>query len=135
MFHLQTSGTPRELGKAHGRRLKAKICQLLDHYRHGFRDGTGGWRKGLDPESRRAFSLKRSEMIARIYPEEYFEDLKSRSVTGKAGTPEDIAEAVLYLCAPGSSWLTGEVLDINGGAHLKAYPDVMGHLTRLMEQA
>ncbi len=69
MFHLQTSGTPRELGKAHGRRLKAKICQLLDHYRHGFRDGTGGWRKGLDPESRRAFSLKRSEMIAHIYPE------------------------------------------------------------------
>jgi NAD(P)-dependent dehydrogenase (short-subunit alcohol dehydrogenase family) len=63
------------------------------------------------------------------------EDYVGNTALGRAGTPEDIAEAVLYLCAPGSSWLTGEVLDINGGAHLKAYPDVMGHLTRLMEQA
>jgi NAD(P)-dependent dehydrogenase (short-subunit alcohol dehydrogenase family) len=28
---------------------------------------------------------------------------------GRAGAPEDIANAVLYLCSPASSWLTGEV--------------------------
>jgi NAD(P)-dependent dehydrogenase (short-subunit alcohol dehydrogenase family) len=53
---------------------------------------------------------------------------------GRAGTPEDIANAVLYLCSPTSSWLTGEVLDINGGAHLKKYPDVMGHVMKLAAQ-
>lgn len=62
------------------------------------------------------------------------EDYVANTAIGRAGTPQDIAEAVLYLCSPGSSWLTGEVLDINGGAHLKRYPDVMGHLTKLMEQ-
>ena len=41
----------------------------------------------------------------------------------------------VYLCLSGSSWLTGEVLDINGGAHLKRYPDVMGHVMRLIEQS
>jgi 3-oxoacyl-[acyl-carrier protein] reductase len=61
--------------------------------------------------------------------EEYLEN----TALGRAGTPEDIAEAVLYLCSPKSSWLTGEVLDLNGGAHLKRYPDVMGHVMRLVE--
>ena len=63
------------------------------------------------------------------------EDYIDNTAIGRAGTPEDIANAVVYLCSPGSSWLTGEVLDINGGAHLKRYPDVMGHVMRLMEQA
>ena len=53
---------------------------------------------------------------------------------GRAGTPEDIAEAVVFLCSPQSSWMTGEVLDLNGGAHLKRYPDINEHLTRLMNQ-
>ncbi len=63
------------------------------------------------------------------------EDYVDNTAIGRAGTPEDIANAVVYLCSPGSSWLTGEVLDINGGAHLKRYPDVMGHVMRLIEQS
>ena len=34
-----------------------------------------------------------------------------------------------------ATWLTGEVLDLNGGAHMKRYPDVMGRLQRLMAGA
>jgi len=63
------------------------------------------------------------------------EDYVDNTAIGRAGTPEDIANAVVYLCCPGSSWLTGEVLDINGGAHLKRYPDVIGHVMRLIEQS
>ena len=62
------------------------------------------------------------------------EDYVENTALGRAGTPEDIAEAVLYLCSPKSSWLTGEVLDLNGGAHLKRYPDVMGHVMKLAAQ-
>ena len=61
--------------------------------------------------------------------EEYLEN----TALGRAGTPEDIANAVLYLCSPAASWLTGEVLDLNGGAHLKRYPDVLGHVMKLAE--
>ncbi|MGP4056801.1 SDR family NAD(P)-dependent oxidoreductase [Mycobacterium sp. 4D054] len=63
------------------------------------------------------------------------EDYVDNTALGRAGTPEDIANAVVYLCDPGSAWLTGEVLDINGGAHLKRYPDVMGHVMKLVEQS
>jgi 3-oxoacyl-[acyl-carrier protein] reductase len=48
---------------------------------------------------------------------------------GRAGTPEEIAEAVVFLCK--APWLTGEVLDLNGGAHMKRYPDILGHVMKL----
>ena len=51
---------------------------------------------------------------------------------GRAGTPEDIADAVVFLCK--APWLTGEVLDLNGGAHMKRYPDLMGHMMKLAAQ-
>jgi 3-oxoacyl-[acyl-carrier protein] reductase len=57
--------------------------------------------------------------------EEYVEN----TPLGRAGTPEDIAEAVLFLTK--AQWLTGEVLDLNGGAHMKRYPDIIGHVMKL----
>lgn len=34
---------------------------------------------------------------------------------GRLGTPEDLGAAVLYLCSPGASWVTGQCLRISGG--------------------
>jgi 3-oxoacyl-[acyl-carrier protein] reductase len=59
------------------------------------------------------------------------EEYLDNTPLGRAGTPEDVADAVVFLCSPKASWLTGEVLDLNGGAHLKRYPDVLSHVMRL----
>jgi 3-oxoacyl-[acyl-carrier protein] reductase len=61
------------------------------------------------------------------------EDYVENTALGRAGTPEEVADAVVFLCSPKSSWLTGEVLDLNGGAHLKRYPDVLGHVMKLTD--
>ncbi|OBG89358.1 short-chain dehydrogenase [Mycobacterium sp. NS-7484] len=61
--------------------------------------------------------------------EEYVEN----TALGRTGVPEDIAAAVVFICSPQASWLTGEVLDLNGGAHLKRYPDVLGHVMKLAQ--
>ncbi|OMC35763.1 short-chain dehydrogenase [Mycobacterium sp. GA-1841] len=61
--------------------------------------------------------------------EEYVEN----TALGRTGEPEDIAAAVVFVCSPQASWLTGEVLDLNGGAHLKRYPDVLGHVMKLAQ--
>ncbi|MDH3643997.1 MAG: SDR family oxidoreductase [Gammaproteobacteria bacterium] len=34
---------------------------------------------------------------------------------GRAGTPEDIAGAAVYLASTASSWMTGDTIEINGG--------------------
>jgi 3-oxoacyl-[acyl-carrier protein] reductase len=34
---------------------------------------------------------------------------------GRLGTPEDVAQAALFLASDASSWLTGLTLDVAGG--------------------
>lgn len=59
------------------------------------------------------------------------EDYVENTPIGRSGTPEDIAQAAVYLASDKASWITGEVLDINGGAHLMRYPDIGKHLAAL----
>jgi NAD(P)-dependent dehydrogenase (short-subunit alcohol dehydrogenase family) len=42
---------------------------------------------------------------------------------GRTGQPDDIARAVRFLCGPESSWITGTVLSVDGGHHLRRGPD------------
>ncbi|ANW66361.1 short-chain dehydrogenase [Mycobacterium sp. djl-10] len=62
--------------------------------------------------------------------EEYVEN----TVLGRTGTPQDIADAVAFLSSQKAAWLTGEVLDLNGGAHLKRYPNIHQHLVKFAGQ-
>jgi 3-oxoacyl-[acyl-carrier protein] reductase len=41
-----------------------------------------------------------------------------KTLTGRFGTPEELAAAVRYLCGPGSGHVTGQTLHVNGGAFL-----------------
>ncbi len=46
------------------------------------------------------------------------EAVASRTLLGRLGTPTDIAHAVLFLASGGSSFVTGHVLNVNGGSLL-----------------
>lgn len=42
---------------------------------------------------------------------------------GRIGTPEDVADAVEYFIDPKSSWVTGQILNVDGGlGHLRGLP-------------
>lgn len=56
------------------------------------------------------------------------DDYLANTPLGRAGTPQEVAEAVVF-CSR-AAWLTGDVIDLNGGAHTMRYPDLLGHVTR-----
>jgi pteridine reductase len=51
------------------------------------------------------------------YPESEREKYLRRVPLGRAGTPEDVAKAVLFFCTPGS-YVTGQILRLDGGRSL-----------------
>ncbi len=50
---------------------------------------------------------------------EYWERGAAGSVLGRLGEPEDIANAVAWLCSEKASFITGAVLDVNGGTVMR----------------
>jgi 2-hydroxycyclohexanecarboxyl-CoA dehydrogenase len=55
-------------------------------------------------EAQRAKLLPPSEILARAIP------------AGRVGTGEDIAAICAFLCSDASSYITGQVIGVNGGA-------------------
>jgi NAD(P)-dependent dehydrogenase (short-subunit alcohol dehydrogenase family) len=49
---------------------------------------------------------------------------------GRTGTAQEVAAVIRFLCSDEAGWLTGTVLDLNGGAHLRRYPDLLAHINR-----
>jgi len=49
------------------------------------------------------------------YSQEVLDKLKFGKAIGKDGMPEDVASAALFLASSMSDWITGAVLDVNGG--------------------
>ncbi|WP_243075437.1 SDR family oxidoreductase [Microbacterium sp. SS28] len=53
--------------------------------------------------------------FARALYEGREEEVASGYPLGRLGVPEDVAEAVAFLCGDGASWITGQVLTLDGG--------------------
>jgi NAD(P)-dependent dehydrogenase (short-subunit alcohol dehydrogenase family) len=47
--------------------------------------------------------------------EQAYEDIAQHVPIGRAGTPEEIASAVLWLCSSGASYVVGHALTVDGG--------------------
>ena len=45
-------------------------------------------------------------------------DLKTRVPLGRMGLPKDVAAAVVFLASDEAAYITGHVLDVNGGIYL-----------------
>jgi 3-oxoacyl-[acyl-carrier protein] reductase len=59
-----------------------------------------------------------TEFFAGSMTAERRERLIGQTLVGRAGRPEDVAEAIAYLASPEAAHVTGQILQVNGGALL-----------------
>lgn len=52
------------------------------------------------------------------------DDYLSCMPVARVGQPDDIGQAVRFLCGPESSWITGVILPVDGGHHLRRGPSL-----------
>lgn len=71
--------------------------------RHGVRVNCISPSAVRTPSTEDGLEAMPERMIQRLYP------------LGRLGEPEDVARAILFLVSPMSSWITGQVLSVNGG--------------------
>ena len=60
-------------------------------------------------------SIVRNEKIEKFMPPEIQAKLAESLPLRRIGAPADVAQAALFLASESSSWITGHVLDVNGG--------------------
>ena len=115
--HLRRSGAPRVIF------INSQWGQVPDGHSYGYMVAKAA-QLGLMKTMAREFvgegilvnAITPGAILTRLVPAEYVEAEQRNIPLGRLAHPEDIAFAVAFLAADESSFITGQVLAVNGGA-------------------
>lgn len=69
----------------------------------------------LAPDGVRVNAVVPGSIEGQMIPQERWPELAARIPLGRLGTPDEVAEAVCWLCSNAARYVTGHALDVNGG--------------------
>jgi 3-oxoacyl-[acyl-carrier protein] reductase len=61
-----------------------------------------------------------NDAVRRLFTPDQLDDIVARTPVGRTGSPEDVAQAVLFLAGDRSEFVTGDVLTVSGGLYYHA---------------
>ena len=56
-----------------------------------------------------------TELFFKGKPEPLLKAIAGMNPQNRIGTPEEIAEAIAFMCGEGSRWIAGQIVRVNGG--------------------
>ncbi|WP_439861832.1 glucose 1-dehydrogenase [Pseudomonas sp. MBLB4136] len=63
-----------------------------------------------------------TDALNRVLPVDMRKSMETETPLQSLGQPEDIAAAALYLASPASRWVTGKIIEVDGGAESSVWP-------------
>jgi len=63
--------------------------------------------------------LTPNPFLAKLIPEQYLHEMEAEIPLGRPATPDDIADAVLFLASDASQSITGETINVSGGSYMR----------------
>jgi len=60
-----------------------------------------------------------TDMAARYLDGPRADEIRSQSPLGRVAFPEEVAQAIVFLAADGSEFMTGAIIDVNGASYLR----------------
>ncbi len=64
----------------------------------------------------------KTHALERLVSVEILDGMANNTPMKRIGKPEDIAAAAIYLATPASDWITGKVIEVDGGAETTVWP-------------
>jgi 3-oxoacyl-[acyl-carrier protein] reductase len=61
-----------------------------------------------------------TDMAAGILQGPQGDEIRNQSPLGRVARPEEVAKAVLFLASPGTEFMTGAIIDVNGASYLRS---------------
>lgn len=69
----------------------------------------------LSPSGARVNGIAPGSIEGEMIPRELWAELSKKIPLGRLGRADEVAETARFLCSPAASYITGHILDVNGG--------------------
>ncbi len=115
---LPSGGRIINIGSILGERVALPSVGIYAATKFAIQGFTRAWARDLGPKGITVNAVQPGPIDTEMNPanSRYAEHQRGMTALRRFGKPEEVAEAVAFLASPAASYITGEVINVNGGS-------------------